>query len=450
MASRDWTPLMAQIPASISANENSALRRDASAATVAEDDYQSFCQALGASARGRAFLEEYARRNRHADTEVVLEALGRLEETARTHKPANDADRIRQDLRALLDTLRTAKPQTENSPSAIKAATLSALIDFAQARLEALVTMPDDLRALEALVAVPAPEQPELPIPQPQAAASSPAPSVVLVVQAPPRAPEAPVAQTSAAVAPPAAKVPETPKAPPMPQTFGIPKVEFDYEAQLAARPAAPVKAAASVETAAAWSELSPPPVAAPKVEAKVEPKIEAKIEAKFESKIEAAIEAALAMTPEAPFEAKLHAKPEAKPQAKLETTLEAKPETRPAPPSAAEPGRIFKAGEVETYELWLDDLTVEVTESIAAGPIEPTPAQELPAPELTPPALTAAPLAHPSAAMAPTALAALVEQLQRPTPPGAAPATIGKIAPADPLAPILSLSDDERLALFT
>ena len=121
MASRDWTAL---IMASMSANENSALRREASAATVAEDDYQSFCQALGASARGRAFLQEYARRNRHADTEVVLEALNRLEETARTQKPAGDGDRIRQDLRALLDTLRTAKPQTENSPSAIKAATI--------------------------------------------------------------------------------------------------------------------------------------------------------------------------------------------------------------------------------------------------------------------------------------------------------------------------------------
>lgn len=403
---------MAQIPASISANENSALRRDASAA-VAEDDYQSFCQALGASARGRAFLEEYARRNRHADTEIVLEALGRLEETARTHKPANDADRIRQDLRALLDTLRTAKPQTENSPSAIKAATLSALIDFAQARLEALVTMPDAFSALEALAAVPAPEQPELPIPQPQAAA----PSVVLVVQAPPRAQEAPGAEKSAAMAPPVAKAAETP------EVLSIPKVEFDYQAQFASRPAAPVKAA-PVEAAAAWSELSPPPVAAPKVEAKAEPKVEAKIEP------------ALATAPEI--------KLEAKPDAKLETKPEA------APPSAAEPGRIFKAGEVETYELWLDDLTVEVTESIVAE-AEPPASAPTPAPDLPPPAMTAAPLAQPSdAAVAPTALAALVEQLQRPTPPGAAPATIGKIALADPLAPILSLSDDERLALFT
>lgn len=422
---------MAQIPASISANENSALRRDASAATVAEDDYQSFCQALGASARGRAFLEEYARRNRHADTEVVLEALGRLEETARTHKPANEADRIRQDLRALLDTLRTAKPQTENSPSAIKAATLSALIDFAQARLEALVTMPDDLRALEALAAVPAPEQPELPIPQPQAAAPSSPPSVVLVVQTPPRVAEAPAAAKPAATSPPVAKTAETPEA------LSIPKVEFDYQAQFAARPAAPLKAAAAAEPAAAWSELSPPPVAAPKVEAKVEAAIEAKIEPK--------IEPALATAPEAKREEKL----EIKSETKLETKVDA------APPRAAEPGRIFKAGEVETYELWLDDLTVEVTESSAAGTAEPTPAQALPAqelvsPELAPPAMTTAPLAQSSAAVAPTALAALVEQLQRPTPPGAASATIGKVAPADPLAPILSLSDDERLALFT
>ncbi|MBS0533633.1 MAG: hypothetical protein JSR72_06215 [Proteobacteria bacterium] len=416
---------MAQIPASISANENSALRRDASATSVAEDDYQSFCQALGASARGRAFLQEYARRNRHADTEVVLEALNRLEQTARTHKPANDADRIRQDLRALLDTLRTAKPQTENSPSAIKAATLSALIDFAQARLEALVTMPDDLRALEALAAVPAPEQPELPIPQPLAA--SPAP--VVLVQAPPRVTEAPAAEKPApAKGPAAAQAPEA---------LGIPNVEFDYEAQFAARPAVSLlKEPAPIEAAAAWSELSPPPVAAPQAEVKTELKAEPAPE--------------LPPQPMAPVAASqpnatVDTRPEAKLDIKLEAALETETQANPAsaPQSAPEPGRIFKAGEVETYELWLDDLTVEVTESIVAETIAPTPAPELP-----PPAMATSAVAPSSAA--PTALAALVEQLQRPTPPGAAPATIGKIEVADPLAPILALSDDERLALFT
>ncbi|MBS0246976.1 MAG: hypothetical protein JSR61_10175 [Proteobacteria bacterium] len=444
--------------ASLSANENSALRRDASPDRVAEDDYRSFCEALGASARGRAFLEEYARRNRHADTEVVLEALNRLESTARSHKPAADADRIRQDLRALLDTLRTAKPQTENSPSAIKAATLSALIDFTQARLEALVAMPDDLRALEALAAVPAPEQPELPIPQPVAAA--PAPSVVLT-QPPLRVAETPIAEKIAKSAAPVAHIDA--------DAIGIPKVEFDYEAQQAARPA--TKAGTTDATGAAWSELSPPPVAAPKVgrapAADVAPQIESKIETTFESW--PAVTAPEIVPPPA--------KAEAEPQAKIPLQSEAKPgsEAKPeaklarAPQSKGESGRIAHAGEVETYELWLDDLSVETTVTAAIKAAAPAPAASIPTlpnPTLPNPTLPnpsspqpAAPVVPPAAlqaaipaatGIAATAIEALVEQLQRPVPPGAAPATIGKIEPADPLAPILTLSDDERLALFT
>lgn len=156
------------------ANETIALlNRPLPDETLGEDDYQSFCAAVGASARGRTFLAEYARRNRHADTEVVLEALARLEEVARHQRAAPEAERIRQDLRALLDTLRAARPQVDNSPGAIKAATLAALIDFVQARLEALIVTQ---RAPPA--EVPEPEQPELPIPSPAAAV---APAIALV-----------------------------------------------------------------------------------------------------------------------------------------------------------------------------------------------------------------------------------------------------------------------------
>ena len=149
---------------------------------VAEEDYRSFCDALGASERGRAFLHEYARRNRHADTEVVLAALSRLEQTARAHQAEPEAERIRQDLRALLETLHGAKPQIDNSPGAIKAATLAAMLEFVQARLEALISPRTTLQQ------VPAPEQPELPMPQP-----APMPTVLSLVQAamaapPPRA----------------------------------------------------------------------------------------------------------------------------------------------------------------------------------------------------------------------------------------------------------------------
>lgn len=154
----------------------------APAARLAEADYRSFADALGASDRGRAFLHEYARRNRHADTEIVLAALSRLEQTARAHRAEPEAERIRQDLRALLETLRSAKPQIDSSPGAIKAATLAAMLEFVQARLEALISPRTTLEQ------VPLPEQPELPIPQP-----SPMPAVLALVQAamaapPPRA----------------------------------------------------------------------------------------------------------------------------------------------------------------------------------------------------------------------------------------------------------------------
>lgn len=149
------------------AYETSALRGEPQQSRVAEDDYQSFSAALGASARGRAFLQEYARRNRHADTAVVLAALDRLESVARSQKAAPEAERIRQDLRALLDTIHSARPQIDQTPGAIKAATLSALIEFVQARIEALVA-PNAAPGVHGFLSpVPEPEQPELPIPRP-------------------------------------------------------------------------------------------------------------------------------------------------------------------------------------------------------------------------------------------------------------------------------------------
>ncbi|MDI1345661.1 MAG: hypothetical protein PSV22_16395 [Pseudolabrys sp.] len=157
------------------ANETSALRGEPqqthAAESPAEDDYLSFSAALGASERGRAFLQEYARRNRHADTAVVLAALDRLESVARSQKAAPEAERIRQDLRALLDTIQSARPQIDQTPGAIKAATLSALIEFVQARIEALVA-PAAAAGLHGFLSpVPEPEQPELPIPRPGASA---------------------------------------------------------------------------------------------------------------------------------------------------------------------------------------------------------------------------------------------------------------------------------------
>jgi hypothetical protein len=49
------------------------------------DDYDAIADAVMETARGRWFLSEYARRNRAADTDLVLAALSRLE--ARVERP---------------------------------------------------------------------------------------------------------------------------------------------------------------------------------------------------------------------------------------------------------------------------------------------------------------------------------------------------------------------------
>jgi hypothetical protein len=161
--------------------------------TSIEDDYQAFSAALSESARGREFLAEYARRNRHADTETVLAALERLESNVSVQIAAPQiappqADLIRQELRALLAAIRTTTPEPSGSSSAIRAAKLAALLGFVEHRIEAIVAplseqsvLPDEVatlllpeRAAEAarsvLAVVPTPDEPELPIPAPAAA----------------------------------------------------------------------------------------------------------------------------------------------------------------------------------------------------------------------------------------------------------------------------------------
>ena len=52
----------------------------ARAAQPSEEDYDAISQAFMETSRGRWFLGEYAKRNRNADTSMVLEAVARLEE----------------------------------------------------------------------------------------------------------------------------------------------------------------------------------------------------------------------------------------------------------------------------------------------------------------------------------------------------------------------------------
>lgn len=174
-----------------------------------EDDYRSFCAALESSARGRAFLTEFARRNRHADTEMLLGAIDRLETLMRAEGTA--LERLRDELRLLLIAIRLGRPDIDAASPQTKAAKLAGLLDMLERRLDAMAdnkpaeaAPADDAPppAAAALMIVPQSDEPELPIPSP---AAQP-PAFALVREVDPEAPELdspwePVFEMDAAVA---------------------------------------------------------------------------------------------------------------------------------------------------------------------------------------------------------------------------------------------------------
>jgi hypothetical protein len=156
-----------------------------------EADYRAFCSALSESARGRAFLAEYARRNRNTDTRPLLTAIERLQ-VSLAADPALPAEvLVRQKLRALLDDIASAQNEIEASVMAIRTAKLADLVALVEHRLveimasamsnpgqrEPLPEPPAAGPAEEArvyLAVVPPPDQPELPMPSPALAQPPP------------------------------------------------------------------------------------------------------------------------------------------------------------------------------------------------------------------------------------------------------------------------------------
>lgn len=95
---------------------------------IAETDYEAIESAVMETQRGRWFLAEYARRNRNADTSVLLEAIGRLENAVSRERETQRLDRLRFDLvemaRAITATKReiaTIRP-SEGTPSDLEVA----------------------------------------------------------------------------------------------------------------------------------------------------------------------------------------------------------------------------------------------------------------------------------------------------------------------------------------
>ena len=59
-----------------------------------EADYDAIREAFLETSRGRWFLGEYAKRNRNADTSMVLDAVARIEETLAAQRKQQAEDRL--------------------------------------------------------------------------------------------------------------------------------------------------------------------------------------------------------------------------------------------------------------------------------------------------------------------------------------------------------------------
>jgi hypothetical protein len=78
---------------------------------TSEGDYDAICAAVMETVRGRWFLTEYARRNRHADTQLVLVALDRIEHGLRGRQTPESIERLRNDLMEMARTIARAKAE---------------------------------------------------------------------------------------------------------------------------------------------------------------------------------------------------------------------------------------------------------------------------------------------------------------------------------------------------
>jgi hypothetical protein len=81
----------------------------ARAAMPGEADYDAISAAFMETSRGRWFLSEYAKRNRNADTRMVLDAVARIEETLAAQQDAAPEHRLAEALAAIRDAVDEAR-----------------------------------------------------------------------------------------------------------------------------------------------------------------------------------------------------------------------------------------------------------------------------------------------------------------------------------------------------
>jgi hypothetical protein len=81
----------------------------ARAVQPSEEDYEAISEAFMETARGRWFLGEYAKRNRNADTHMVLDAVARIEQSLAAQKQPPADDKLAGALTAIKAALNEAR-----------------------------------------------------------------------------------------------------------------------------------------------------------------------------------------------------------------------------------------------------------------------------------------------------------------------------------------------------
>ena len=115
-----------------------------------ESDYDAIEQAVSETDRGRWFLAEYARRNRNADTDVLLEAIARLERnlTTRDAGAAPDLTGIRLDIVDMMEAIERTKVEiaqiqnenAEQSKFELASAELDAIVEQTEKATSEILT----------------------------------------------------------------------------------------------------------------------------------------------------------------------------------------------------------------------------------------------------------------------------------------------------------------------
>ncbi|RJF76717.1 hypothetical protein D4Q52_05310 [Rhodopseudomonas palustris] len=117
---------------------------NARAAMPSDADYDAIREAFMETSRGRWFLSEYAKRNRNADTRMVLDAVARIEQNLAAQKQANGSSGLNGSLVAIHAIVGEARAEVARSIAGLgNAAVLTAARDGARIIREVSWTLRD-------------------------------------------------------------------------------------------------------------------------------------------------------------------------------------------------------------------------------------------------------------------------------------------------------------------